>query len=177
MGVACPTRPSSCSSEPKAQKSRPLREGGGSEVARHPGTCLQVPGPRAASAASLGKGRRIAHYPRWRKTLCELGWRAERRRGRGQCPSHAPARQRPGHLPRLRSRQDACPTAPPPGQGARQRSRGTVPAPETRGPGFLARAEVFPSQRLELVLPSHGGGLRALSTPSGRPHPYPQSHP
>ena len=45
----------SCSSEPKAQKSRPLREGGGSEVARHPGTCLQVPGPRAASAASLEK--------------------------------------------------------------------------------------------------------------------------
>lgn len=45
----------SCSSEHKTQKSRPLREGGGSEVARHPGTCLQVPGPRAASAASLGK--------------------------------------------------------------------------------------------------------------------------
>lgn len=85
----------SCSSEPKAQKSRPLREGGGSEVARHPGTCLQGPGPLGclccqSREAAPGGGRRIANYARWPKTLRERGWRAGRRRGGVSVPPTLP---------------------------------------------------------------------------------------
>ena len=90
----------SCSSEPKAQKSRPLWEGGGSEVGRHPGTCLQGPGllgclccqPREAAP---GGGRRIANSARWPKTLRERGWRAGRGRGGvGVPPTLPPASAR-----------------------------------------------------------------------------------
>lgn len=141
--MACPTTRPSFPALPEPKRNR--APSGKAEEVRWPAT----PEPASGSwtpgclccqsrEAAPGGGRRIANYPRWRKTLCELGG-GQGEGGRGQCPStRPPASAR--HLPRLRSRQDACPTAPPPGQGARQQGRGTAAVPSPRPAVARARS-------------------------------------
>lgn len=119
------------------RKSRPLWEGGENEVVSHPSTGLKRLGPRSCflglSEEETSKyGRSISDFRPRLNALCTRRWRAGRGRGGSRAlffPHHHPVSSCPGHQRRRCSPRDACPTAPPPGQGARQQSR------ETASPG------------------------------------------
>lgn len=131
------------------QKSRPLWEGGGSGTACHLRTCLRLLGLGPVSATGPGmrplgwaQGRRPASQAESTSTAEVEGGETERQ-GHMVSPLPLPPLA-PGATLALPQPRDACPTAPPPGQGARQLTREPTPGPETRGPGFFSGAEGSP---------------------------------
>lgn len=84
----------------------------------------------------------------------ESTWRAEveggEREGQGHVssPPSVPLTLAPGATLVLPQPRDACPTAPPPGQGVRQLNGGDYTRPGNTWTGLLQGAEVSPHQRL-----------------------------
>lgn len=88
----------------------------------------------------------------------ESTWRAEveggerERQGHVSSPPSVPLMLAPGATLVLPQPRDACPTAPPPGQGVRQLNGGITPGREIRGRGFCKGRRSPRTKGCELVL-------------------------